>query len=74
MLLQLSFREIGTEVTAMKELVEMMPKALVDYPDQVEVNEIAGRDTSVIELKAAKEDMGKIIGKKGHNARPCELY
>jgi predicted RNA-binding protein YlqC (UPF0109 family) len=53
----------------MKELVKIMAKALVDYPDQVEVTEIAGRDTSVIELKAAKEDMGKIIGKKGHNAQ-----
>ena len=42
----------------MIELVKIMAKALVDYPDQVEVTEIAGRDTSVIELKAAKEDMG----------------
>ena len=53
----------------MKELVELMAKALVDNPDQVEVTEIAGRDTSVIELKVAKEDMGKIIGKKGRNAQ-----
>ena len=53
----------------MKELVEIMAKALVDHPDQVEVTEIAGRDTSVIELQAAKEDMGKIIGKKGRNAQ-----
>jgi hypothetical protein len=53
----------------MRELVEIMAKALVDNPDQVEVTEIAGRDTSVIELKVAKEDMGKIIGKKGQNAQ-----
>jgi len=53
----------------MKELVKLMAKALVDNPDQVEVTEIAGRDTSVIELKVAKEDMGKIIGKKGRNAQ-----
>jgi len=53
----------------MKELVEFMAKALVDNPDQVEVTEIAGRDTSVIGLKVAKEDMGKIIGKKGRNAQ-----
>ena len=53
----------------MKELVEFMAKALVDDPAQVEVTEIAGRDTSVIELKVAKEDMGKIIGKKGRNAQ-----
>ena len=64
---------IGTEVTAMKELVEFMAKALVDNPDQLEVSEIAGSDTLVIELKAAKEDMGKIIGKKGRNAQAMRL-
>jgi predicted RNA-binding protein YlqC (UPF0109 family) len=53
----------------MKELVKYMAQALVDNPAQVEVTEIAGRDTSVIELKVAKEDMGKIIGKKGRNAQ-----
>ena len=53
----------------MKELVKCMAEALVDDPAQVEVTEIAGRDTSVIELKVAKEDMGKIIGKKGRNAQ-----
>ena len=53
----------------MKELVEIMAKALVDNPDQVEVTEIAGRSILVIELKVAKEDMGKIIGKKGRNAQ-----
>ena len=46
-----------------------MAKAMVDNPDQVEVTEIAGRNTSVIELKVAKEDMGQIIGKKGRNAQ-----
>ena len=53
----------------MKELVEFMVKALVDNPDQVEVTEIAGRDTSMIELKVAKEDIGHIIGKKGRNVQ-----
>ena len=53
----------------MKELVKSMAEALVDNPAQVEVTEIAGRDTSVFELKVAKEDMGKIIGKKGRNAQ-----
>jgi len=53
----------------MKELVEIMAKALVDNPAQVEVTEIAGRSILVIELKVAKEDMGKIIGKKGRNAQ-----
>jgi predicted RNA-binding protein YlqC (UPF0109 family) len=54
---------------AMKELVKFMAKAMVDDPAQVEVTEIAGRDTLVIELKVAKEDIGKIIGKKGHNVQ-----
>ncbi|MEE9529751.1 MAG: KH domain-containing protein [Syntrophobacteria bacterium] len=53
----------------MKELVEIVAKALVDNPAQVEVSEIAGRSILVIELKVAKEDMGKIIGKKGRNAQ-----
>ncbi len=53
----------------MKELVKLLAEALVDNPAQVEVTEIVGRDTSVIELKVAKEDMGKIIGKKGRNAQ-----
>ena len=57
----------------MKELVEIMAKALVDNPAQVEVTEIAGRDTSVIELKTAKEDMGKIIGKKGRNVQAMRI-
>ena len=71
--LKLPSSTIGTEVTAMKELVEFMAKALVDNPTQVEVTEIAGSDTLVIELKAAKEDMGKIIGKKGRNAQAMRL-
>ena len=57
----------------MKELVEFMAKALVDHPDQVEVTEIAGRDTSVIQLKVAKEDIGKIIGKKGRNVQAMRI-
>ncbi len=57
----------------MKELVGIMAEALVDHPDQVEVTEIAGRDTSVFQLKAAKEDMGKIIGKKGRNVQAMRI-
>ena len=57
----------------MKELVEIMAKALVDNPAQVEVTEIAGRDTSVIQVKVAKEDIGQIIGKKGHIAQAMRL-
>ncbi len=53
----------------MKELAKFMVKALVDNPAQVEVIEIAGRNILVIEVKVAKEDIGKIIGKKGQNAQ-----
>jgi predicted RNA-binding protein YlqC (UPF0109 family) len=54
---------------AMKDLIEFTAKALVDYPGQVEVSEIEGNQTSVFELKVAKEDLGKVIGKQGRTAR-----
>jgi predicted RNA-binding protein YlqC (UPF0109 family) len=54
---------------SMKELVTFIAKALVDEPDQVQVSEIEGEQTSVIELKVAKEDLGKVIGKQGRTAR-----
>lgn len=53
----------------LRHLVEIMAKALVDYPEQVNVAEIEGEQTTVIELKVAKEDLGKIIGKEGRTAR-----
>ena len=53
----------------MKELVEYIAKALVDQPDEVSVTEIEGEQTSVLELKVAKEDLGKVIGKQGRTAR-----
>jgi predicted RNA-binding protein YlqC (UPF0109 family) len=53
----------------MKELIAYMAKALVDNPDEVEVKEVQGEHTSVIELKVAKEDIGKIIGKQGRTAQ-----
>lgn len=52
----------------MKELVEYMAKALVDSPDEVRVAAIEGENTSVIELRVAKDDLGKVIGKQGHTA------
>ena len=55
--------------SSMKELVTYMAKALVDNPEQVQVSEIEGEQTSVIELKVAKEDLGKVIGKQGRTAR-----
>ena len=54
---------------SLKDLVEFMAKSLVDFPDQVEVNEVEGEQTTVIELKVAKEDLGKVIGKQGRTAR-----
>jgi predicted RNA-binding protein YlqC (UPF0109 family) len=56
------------EVPTMKELIKYISQALVDVPDKVEVNEIIGEQTSVIELRVAKEDMGKVIGKQGRIA------
>ncbi|MBI3019470.1 MAG: KH domain-containing protein [Deltaproteobacteria bacterium] len=52
----------------MKELIEMIAKALVDVPDQVQVEEVVGEQTTVVELKVAKEDLGKVIGKQGRTA------
>ena len=53
----------------MKELITYIARALVDNPDQVEVSEVMGNQTSVLELKVAKEDLGKVIGKQGRTAR-----
>jgi predicted RNA-binding protein YlqC (UPF0109 family) len=53
----------------LRELIEFMAKALVDFPDQVQVKNIEGEQTTVIELKVAKEDLGKVIGKQGRTAR-----
>lgn len=53
----------------MKDLIYYIAQALVDYPEQVSVAEVQGNQTSVLELKVAKEDMGKVIGKQGRTAR-----
>ena len=53
----------------MKNLVAYIAKALVDKPDEVFVTEVEGEQTSVLELKVAKEDLGKVIGKQGRTAR-----
>jgi predicted RNA-binding protein YlqC (UPF0109 family) len=53
----------------MKDLIAYIARALVDKPDEVTVTEIEGEQTSVIELKVAKEDLGKVIGKQGRTAR-----
>ena len=59
----------GKPQSELAKLIEYMAKMLVDVPDQVSVNEIAGENTTVLELKVAKEDIGKIIGKQGRTAR-----
>jgi len=53
----------------MKELIKYIAQALVDNPDKVEVTEVVGEQTSVIELRVAKEDLGKVIGKQGRTAK-----
>jgi uncharacterized protein len=54
---------------AMKELIGFIARALVDHPDEVSVDEVEGNQTSVLELKVAKVDLGKVIGKQGRTAR-----
>lgn len=53
----------------MKKMIEYVAQALVDNPEEVSVKEIIGRQVTVLELKVAKEDVGKIIGKGGQNAK-----
>ena len=53
----------------MRDLIYTIAQALVDHPDQVTVDEVEGNQTSVLELKVAKEDLGKVIGKQGRTAR-----
>ena len=53
----------------MKELLETIVKALVDYPDKVEVTEVKGQFSCVLELKVAQPDIGKVIGKRGVHAQ-----
>ncbi len=57
------------EEAQMKELIEMIAKALVDSPDEVAVNAIEGEQSTVLELKVAPNDLGKVIGKQGRTAR-----
>jgi RNA-binding protein (KH domain) len=57
----------------LKELVEYIAKSLVDNPDEVYVTEVEGEQTSVLELKVAKEDLGKVIGKQGRTARAMRV-
>ncbi len=53
----------------MKELVETIARALVDHPEAVQVNEVEGERSTILELKVAPDDMGKVIGKQGRIAK-----
>ncbi|KPL12164.1 RNA-binding protein [candidate division BRC1 bacterium SM23_51] len=53
----------------MKDLVQFMAEALVDYPDQVSVNAVEGENSVILELKVAPDDVGKVIGKGGQTAK-----
>jgi predicted RNA-binding protein YlqC (UPF0109 family) len=56
-----------------KELVELIAKALVDNPDMVKVTQLDGEQSSIIELAVAPEDIGKVIGKQGRNAQAIRI-
>ena len=53
----------------MKQLIEDIVRALVDKPDEVQIKEVIGEHAHVLELRVAKEDLGKVIGKQGRTAR-----
>lgn len=57
----------------MKELIELIAKALVDYPEQVSVNVLEGSQSTVLELTVAKVDLGKVIGKQGRTAKAIRI-
>ena len=57
----------------MRDLVEQIVKALVDYPEQVSVTEVEGQKTTVLELRVEQSDLGKVIGKQGRTADAIRL-
>ncbi len=56
-------------MSAMKELLEEIARALVDNPEDVQVTEVEGEQTTVLELRVREEDLGKVIGRQGRTAR-----
>jgi len=64
-----SSKNLRTVRFDMRELVEQIVRVLVDHPDQIKVREVAGTGTVVYELRVAKSDLGKVIGKQGVNAK-----
>ena len=57
----------------MKELVELIARSLVDNPDMVQVSQLDGEQSSIIELKVAPDDLGKVIGKQGRTAQAIRV-
>jgi predicted RNA-binding protein YlqC (UPF0109 family) len=53
----------------LKELISYIAGSLVDKPEEVQVTEVEGEQTTVLELRVAKEDLGKVIGRQGRTAR-----
>jgi len=56
-------------VSAMKDLLEEIARALVDHPEDVRVTEVEGEQTTVLELRVHNDDLGKVIGRQGRTAR-----
>jgi hypothetical protein len=57
----------------MKDLITEIVKALVDQPEEISVNEMGGGDTIILEVKVAKTDIGKVIGKQGRTAQAIRI-
>ncbi len=57
----------------MRDLIMIIAKSLVDQPDEVEVAEVKGDKTTVLELRVAKDDLGKVIGKQGKTAHAIRI-
>jgi predicted RNA-binding protein YlqC (UPF0109 family) len=57
----------------LKELISYIAKSLVEHPDAVQVTEIEGEQTTVLELKVRKEDLGKVIGREGRTAKAMRV-
>ena len=60
-------------MSELRDLIDYISRALVDEPDSVQVNEVEGEQTTVVELKVDKSDLGKVIGKQGRTARALRV-